>query len=56
MSLYAALAIAFDFFLQITCFLAVFTLDIRRQVASFPCLLLKFYRLAAVLQWALSKL
>ncbi|OUC49764.1 hypothetical protein D917_05084, partial [Trichinella nativa] len=30
-SLYAALAIFFDFFLQITCFLALFTTDVRRQ-------------------------
>uniref|UniRef100_A0A5S6R403 SSD domain-containing protein n=1 Tax=Trichuris muris TaxID=70415 RepID=A0A5S6R403_TRIMR len=31
-SLYAALAIFFDFFLQITCFLALFTIDLRREM------------------------
>lgn len=30
-SLYAALAIFFNFFLQITCFLAIFILDVRRE-------------------------
>lgn len=30
-SLYAGMAIAFDFFLQVTCFLALFVLDVRRQ-------------------------
>jgi Niemann-Pick C1 protein len=33
-SLYAAMAIFFDFFLQITCFLALFALDLRRQEVS----------------------
>lgn len=33
-SLYAGMAIFFDFFLQITCFLALFTIDIRREEAG----------------------
>ncbi|MFH4974501.1 hypothetical protein AB6A40_001210 [Gnathostoma spinigerum] len=35
-SLYAALAIFFDFFLQITCFLSLFILDMRRQENGRP--------------------
>ncbi|VDM43668.1 unnamed protein product [Toxocara canis] len=35
-SLYAALAIFFNFFLQITCFLCVFILDVRRQESGRP--------------------
>ncbi|KHJ43473.1 putative niemann-Pick C1 protein [Trichuris suis] len=33
-SLYAALAIFFDFFLQVTCFLALFTIDLRREMSG----------------------
>ncbi|VDK29219.1 unnamed protein product [Gongylonema pulchrum] len=35
-SLYAALAIFFNFFLQITCFLAVFVLDVQREEDGRP--------------------
>uniref|UniRef100_A0A8R1XTT3 SSD domain-containing protein n=1 Tax=Onchocerca volvulus TaxID=6282 RepID=A0A8R1XTT3_ONCVO len=35
-SLYAALAIFFNFFLQITCFLAIFILDVRREENGRP--------------------
>uniref|UniRef100_A0A915PM62 SSD domain-containing protein n=1 Tax=Setaria digitata TaxID=48799 RepID=A0A915PM62_9BILA len=35
-SLYAALAIFFNFFLQITCFLAIFILDVRREESGRP--------------------
>ncbi|KAK0402230.1 hypothetical protein QR680_016217 [Steinernema hermaphroditum] len=35
-SLYASLAILFNFFLQITCFLALFILDVQRQEAGRP--------------------
>ncbi|VDK73285.1 unnamed protein product [Litomosoides sigmodontis] len=35
-SLYAALAIFFNFFLQITCFLAIFILDVRREEDGRP--------------------
>jgi Niemann-Pick C1 protein len=33
-ALYAAVALAINFFLQMTCFLAIFTLDVRRQRAN----------------------
>nr|QWX95805.1 NPC intracellular cholesterol transporter-like protein [Strongyloides stercoralis] len=35
-SLYAALALIFDFFLQITCFLSLFVIDIKRQESGRP--------------------
>uniref|UniRef100_A0A0N4ZPH1 SSD domain-containing protein n=1 Tax=Parastrongyloides trichosuri TaxID=131310 RepID=A0A0N4ZPH1_PARTI len=35
-SLYAALALIFDFFLQVTCFLSLFVIDIKRQESGRP--------------------
>lgn len=38
-SLYAALAVLFDFLLQITVFIGLMTLDARRQEVSVPYLM-----------------
>uniref|UniRef100_A0AC35UI19 SSD domain-containing protein n=1 Tax=Rhabditophanes sp. KR3021 TaxID=114890 RepID=A0AC35UI19_9BILA len=35
-SLYAALALFFDFFLQITCFLSLFVIDLKREISGIP--------------------